>query len=62
VLAQEFAALAQQDRVAHRRFDRRQRCAGQGQQVDMHPHEGFIDDMQPRAGQQRMDVGNPAVG
>ena len=36
--------------------------AGHAQQVDMHPHEHLVDDMQAAARQQRMDVRDPAVG
>ena len=36
--------------------------AGHGEQVDVHPHEGLGDDVQPRVGQQPVDVGDPPVG
>ncbi len=43
-------------------FDVGKRRVGLAKQVDMHPHEGLIDDMQPAFGQQRMHVGDAAVG
>ena len=32
------------------------------QKVDVDPHEGLVDDMQPGMGQQGMDIGHPAIG
>ncbi len=62
VQLEELAALAQQHRVAHRRGDLAQPRTGNAQQVDMHPHKGFIDDMQARLRQQVVVVGHPAKG
>ena len=45
VLAQEITALAQKHRVAHGRTHLVQLRARHRQQVDMHPNEGFGDDM-----------------
>ena len=39
-----------------------ERRAGQRQQVDVHPEEVLADDVQPRLGQQVVDVGDPPVG
>ena len=62
VLFEKALALAQQHRVAHRMGDLVELRAFDPQQVDMHPHEGFLDDMQPGLRQHRVDVGDPAIG
>ena len=58
----ENFALAKKHCVAHRVGDLIERGARYCQQVDVHAHKGFIDDMQARFRQQRMDIGNPAIG
>ena len=62
MFAQEVAALAQQHRMAHRVGDLRQFCAGHAKQVDVNAHESFVDDVQAGFGQQRVNIGNAAIG
>jgi len=61
VLAQEIAALAEKNGMAHGTLDPLKRGARQGEKIDMHPHEGFIDDMQSRFRQEAVDIRHPAV-
>ena len=62
MLAQKAAALAQQHGVTHCRFHLIQPRSGQGQQVDVNPHEGFADNVQPAFGQQVVNIRHPAIG
>ncbi len=44
--AQELGALRQYHHMAMRFLDVRQGRARHAQQIDMHPHESFVHDMQ----------------
>ena len=62
MLAQEARRLRQKHEMRAHRLDLLELAPGHAHQRDPHPHEKLVEDVQPRLGQQAVDVGDPAIG